>query len=123
MVGMARSALLRIDVAQREDLAMTTSSKYSRRQFVCAGTSGMAATIVATSSPARAGELEAHVQAPPPAATAPRILRKPPLTELQRIARSYDLVLSQDDLTSFRGLMDGSPRIAALISSRSRRCL
>ena len=86
---------------------MKTSSKYSRRQFVCAGTSGMAATIVATSSPARAGELEAHVQAPPPAATAPRILRKPPLTELNRIAKSYDLVLSQDDLTSFRNLMDG----------------
>ena len=61
---------------------MKPSSKCSRRQFVYAGTSGMAATIVATSSPARTGELEAHVQAPPPAATAPRILRKPPLTEL-----------------------------------------
>ena len=57
---------------------MRPSSKCSRRQFVYAGTSGMAATIVATSSPARTGELEAHVQAPPPAATAPRILRKPP---------------------------------------------
>ena len=107
MVGMARSGLLRIDVAQREDLAMTTSSKYSRRQFVRAGTSGMAATIVAATSPARAGESQAQVQAPPPAATSPRILRKPPLTELNRIAKSYDLVLSQDDLTSFRNLMDG----------------
>ncbi len=84
---------------------MKTSSKYSRRQIVYAGTSGMVATIAA--SRARAGEPEVHVQAPPPAATAPRILRKPPLTELKRIARSYDLALSQDDLTSFRGLMDG----------------
>jgi hypothetical protein len=107
MVGMARSALLRIDAAQREDLAMKTSSKSSRRQFVCAGTGAMAATIVAATSPARATTPQVHVQAPPPAATAPRILRKPPLTELQQIARSYDLVLSQDDLTSFRGLMDG----------------
>src|SRR5262249_4974236 len=80
-----------------EDLAMKTSSKYSRRQFVCAGTSGMAATIVAASSPARAGELEAHVQAPPPAASAPRILRKPPLTELNRIAKSYDLDTGLDE--------------------------
>jgi hypothetical protein len=103
----ARSALLRIDAAQREDLAMKTSSKSSRREFVCAGTGAMAATIAAATSPARATTPQAHVQAPPPAATAPRILRKPPLTELQRIARSYDLVLSQDDLTSFRGLMDG----------------
>jgi len=67
----------------------------------------MAATIVAATSPGRAGTPQAQVQAPPPAATAPRILRKPPLTELNRIAKSYDLVLSQDDLTSFRNLMDG----------------
>jgi amidase len=86
---------------------MKTSSKYSRRQFLHAGTTGMAATIVAATSPARAGEPEVRVQAPPPAATAPRILRKPPLTDLERIAKSYDLVLSHDDLTSFRSLMDG----------------
>ena len=86
---------------------MKTSSKYSRRQFVSAGTSGMVATIVAATGRARASEPEVRVQAPPPAATAPRILRKPPLTELKRIARSYDLALSQDDLSSFRGLMDG----------------
>ena len=86
---------------------MKTSSKSSRREFVCAGTGAMAATIAAATSPARATTPQAHVQAPPPAATAPQILRKPPLTELQRIARSYDLVLSQDDLNSFRGLMDG----------------
>jgi amidase len=34
-------------------------------------------------------------------------LRKPPLTELERIARSYGLELSHDDLASFRNLMDG----------------
>jgi hypothetical protein len=44
---------------------------------------------------------------PPPTATAPRILRKPPLPELERIAKSYNLDLSRDDLTSFRNLMDG----------------
>jgi amidase len=86
---------------------MKTSSKCSRRQFLHAGTAGMAATIVAATSPTRAGEPEVRVQTPPPAATAPRILRKPPLAELERIAKSYDLVLSNDDLTSFRSLMDG----------------
>ena len=44
---------------------------------------------------------------PPLTATAPRILRKPPLPELERIAKSYNLALSRDDLTSFRNLMDG----------------
>ena len=34
-------------------------------------------------------------------------LRKPPLPELERIAKSYNLALSRDDLTSFRNLMDG----------------
>jgi amidase len=86
---------------------MKTSSNYSRRQVLYAGTSGMAATIVAATSTARAGEPEAGVQLPPPAATAPRVLRKPPLTELERISRSYGLALSRDDLESFRKLMDG----------------
>ena len=50
---------------------------------------------------------EAGTQPPPSTATAPRILRKPPLPELERIAKSYNLALSRDDLTSFRNLMDG----------------
>jgi amidase len=91
---------------------MKTSSKYSRRQFVYAGTSGMVATIVAATGRARASEPEVRVQAPPPAATAPRILRKPPLTELKRIARSYE--------ASWMACLH---RIVASISSRSQRCL
>ena len=55
------------------------------------------------------GQKAAHagVPSPPPASTAPRILRKPPLDELQRIAGSYGLDLNREDLASFRGLMDG----------------
>jgi amidase len=49
----------------------------------------------------------AGAQSPPPAGTAPRMLRKPPLDELERIANSYGLDLSREDLASFRGLMDG----------------
>jgi amidase len=47
------------------------------------------------------------VQGPPPVNTAPRVLRKPPLGELQRIATSYGLELSPEDVVSFRNLMDG----------------
>jgi amidase len=86
---------------------MRRSSKFSRRQLLHAATTGVAATIVVATKSARAGEAEQGVQAPPPATTAPRVLRKPPLSELRRIARSYDLELSQDDLASFRNLMDG----------------
>src|SRR6201981_538777 len=85
---------------------MRASPNYSRRRFLHAGTTGVAATAVAATTPVRAAA-EAAIQAPPPMATAPRILRKPPLPELERIAKSYDLALSQDDLTSFRNLMDG----------------
>jgi hypothetical protein len=85
---------------------MRASSNYSRRRFLHAGTAGVAATVVAAATPVRAAA-EAAIQAPPPTATAPRILRKPPLPELERIARSYNLDLSRDDLTSFRNLMDG----------------
>ena len=84
---------------------MRASPNYSRRRFLHAGTSGVAATVVAAATPVRAAE--AGIQAPPPTATAPRILRKPPLPELERIARSYNLTLSRDDLMSFRNLMDG----------------
>jgi amidase len=86
---------------------MRNSSKFSRRQFLHTGTTAVAATVVGATKPARAGEPEPVVQAPPPATTVPRDLRKPPLTELGRIAKSYGLELSQDDLTSFRNLMDG----------------
>src|ERR1700732_664273 len=80
----------------RGGYAMTKSSKFSRRQFLHAGTTGVAATVVAATKPARAGEPELAVKAPPPPTPAPRILRKPPLSELERIARSYGLELSQD---------------------------
>src|SRR5258708_4618318 len=85
---------------------MRASPNYSRRRFLHAGTAGVAATVVAATTPVRAAA-EAGMQAPPPTATAPRILRKPPLPELERIAKSYNLDLSRDDLTSFRNLMDG----------------
>src|SRR5438876_1196633 len=85
---------------------MRASPNYSRRRFLHAGTAGVAATVVtAATTPVRAAA-EAGMQAPPPTATAPRILRKPPLPELGRIAKSYNLDLSRDDLTSFRNLMD-----------------
>ena len=77
---------------------MRASPNYSRRRFLHAGTAGVAATVVAT-TPGRAAA-EAGVRAP-------RILRKPLLPELERIAKSYNLDLSCDDLTSFHNLMDG----------------
>src|SRR6201987_1164593 len=85
---------------------MRASPNYSRRRFLHAGTTGVAATVVAATTPVRPAA-GAAIQTPPPTATAPRILRKPPLPELERIARSYNLNLSRDDLTSFRNLMDG----------------
>src|SRR5262249_12379374 len=85
--------------------AMRASPNYSRRRFLHAGTAGVAATVVAATTPLRASA-EAGMQAPP-TATAPRMLRKPPLPELQRIAKSYNLDLSRDDLTSLRTLMEG----------------
>ncbi|MBI3029535.1 MAG: amidase [Candidatus Rokubacteria bacterium] len=84
---------------------MLGSPKHSRRQFLRTSAAAMAATLVTPTRPSQAGAAE--VQAPPPAATAPRILRKPPLGELERIARSYGLDLSREDLASFRNLMDG----------------
>src|ERR1700730_3479292 len=90
----------------REDKMMQASRNYSRRRFLGWGTAGVTATILAASTSGGAAA-QAGVQAPPPASTAPRILRKPPLDELQRIARSYGLDLSREDSASFRGLMDG----------------
>ena len=78
----------------------------SRRRFLQSGAAGVTATIVKAST-ASGAAAEAAVQCPTPAATAPRVLRKPPLDELQRIASSYGLDLSREDLASFRGLMDG----------------
>ena len=83
---------------------MTRQSAYSRREIFHVGAAGAAATIAAASGRDVA---QAAVQTPPPLETAPRVLRKPPLDELQRIARSYGLKMSAEDLTSFRGLMDG----------------
>jgi amidase len=82
------------------------SQNYSRRRFLQSGTAGVTATILEAST-AGGAAAQAGVQSPPPASTAPRVLRKPPLDELQRIARSYDLDLTREDLASFRGLMDG----------------
>ena len=82
------------------------SRNYSRRRFLQSGTAGVTATIMAAST-AGQGTAQAGVPSPPPASTAPRILRKPPLDELQRIAGSYGLDLNREDLASFRGLMDG----------------
>ena len=83
---------------------MRASPDYSRRRFLHAGA---AATVVAAATTPVRAAAEAGTQSPPSTATAPRILRKPPLPELERIAKSYNLALSRDDLTSFRNLMDG----------------
>ncbi len=83
---------------------MRKPGTYSRRQFFQVGAAGVAASVVTASG---RGQALARVQSPPPAVTAPRVLRKPPLGELQRIAQSYNLELSQEDIVSFRNLMDG----------------
>src|SRR4029450_3704444 len=86
---------------------MRASPDYSRGRFLHAGAAGAAATVVAAATTPVRAAAEAGMQPPPSTATAPRILRKPPLPELERIAKSYNLALSRDDLTSFRNLMDG----------------
>jgi amidase len=43
----------------------------------------------------------------PPSQTAPRVFRKPPLQELQRIAQTYGFDLTPDEATAFRELMEG----------------
>jgi amidase len=83
---------------------MARQYPYSRRQFFRVGAAGAAATVAAASG---GGVARAAVQAPPPLEAAPRVLRKPPLDELRRIARAYRLDMSAEDLVSFRGLMDG----------------
>lgn len=83
------------------------SGAFSRRQFFRIGATGLATSVVATSGPVRGALAQSAAQGAPPANTAPRVLRKPPIRELQRIARAYNLDLSEEDLTSFRNLMDG----------------
>src|SRR5256886_745170 len=85
---------------------MRRQSSYSGRQFFRVGTAGVAATVAIASGRGR-GVARAAVQSPPPMNTAPRVLRKPPLDELGRIAKSYGLDASAEDLASFRNLMDG----------------
>src|SRR5713226_2884011 len=85
---------------------MRRQSSYSRRQFFRVGAAGVATTMVVASGRGR-GVARAAVQSPPPTNTAPRVLRKPPLDELGRIAKSYGLDASAEDLVSFRNLMDG----------------
>jgi amidase len=79
--------------------------RYSRRRFLHLSAAGLA-TVVLPAGRA-GGARAAQVPAPPPAATAPRVLRKPPLAELDRIAQMYGMDLSQEELASFRNLMDG----------------
>jgi amidase len=86
---------------------MRASPDYSRRRFLHAGAPGPAETVAAAATTPVRAAAEAGTQPLPSTATAPRILRKPPLPELERIAKSYNLALSRDDLTSFRNLMDG----------------
>src|SRR5256885_16985760 len=85
---------------------MRRQSSYSRRQFFRVGAAGVATTMVVASGRGR-GVARAAVQSPPPMNTAPRALRKPPLDELGRIAKSCGLDASAEDLASFRNLMDG----------------
>jgi amidase len=59
------------------------SRNYSRRRFLKSGTAGVTATIMAASTAGQKAA-QAGVPSPPPASTAPRILRKPPLEELSR---------------------------------------
>src|SRR6266446_6912182 len=84
-----------------------TARRFSRRQFLGAGATGVVAAVATAATPAGTAPAHAAVQGPPPFNTAPRVLRKPPLDELGRIAKAYDLDLSAEDIVSFRSLMDG----------------
>src|SRR6266446_6691715 len=88
---------------------MRRQSSYSRRQFFRVGAAGVATTMVVASGRGR-GVARAAVQSPPPMNTAPRVLRKPPLDELGRIAKSYGLDASAEDLASFRDRCRASRR-------------
>jgi amidase len=90
-----------------EEKMIRTSRNCSRRRFLQSGTAGAATLTILKASTASGAAAQPGVQSPPPASTAPRVLRKPPIDELQRIATSYGLDLSREDLVSFRGLMDG----------------
>jgi amidase len=87
------------------EAVMKKYRRSSRRDFVRVGAGGVGATMVLASQ--APGIARAAVPTPPPLATAPRVLRKPPLDELGRIAKAYGLDLNDADLSSFRNLMDG----------------
>ena len=70
---------------------MRASPDYSRRRFLHAGAAGAAATVVAAATTPVRAAAEAGTQPPPSTATAPRILRKPPMPELERIAKILQL--------------------------------
>src|SRR3989454_4688985 len=101
---------------------MRRQSSYSRRQFFRVGAAGVATTMVVASGRGR-GVARAAVQSPPPMNTAPRVLRKPPLDELGRIAKSYGLDASAEDLASFRNLMDGVLRSEEHTSELQSPCI
>jgi len=82
---------------------------YSRRQFFRGGVTGIVGSAFAASGRARQALAQsAAVQAPPPLITAPKVLRSPPIDELQRIARAFWMNLSPEDLASFRNMMEGA---------------
>src|SRR2546427_5465698 len=85
---------------------MRRQSSYSRRQFFRVGAAGVATTMVVAWA-WDGGSARGAAQRPRPMTTAPRVWRKPPLDELARIAKSYGLDASAEDLASFRNLMDG----------------
>jgi len=48
------------------------------------------------------------LQGSPPSHTAPRVLRKPPIAELQRIAQAYGFDLTPEEAAAFRDLMEAT---------------
>src|SRR5919106_5562028 len=49
-----------------------------------------------------------EIQGSPPSHTAPRVLRPPPIAELQRIAQTYGFDLTPEEAAAFRELMAGT---------------
>lgn len=84
------------------------SRSYSRRQFFRGGATGIVASALAVSDGTRQALAQSAIQAPPPLSTAPTVLRRPPIDELQRIARAYRMDLSAEELALVRHLMEGA---------------
>ena len=80
---------------------------YTRRQLFRGGLSGIIASIAAASGLARRANAQSAVDVPPPVNTTPRGLHKPPIDELARIARSFGIDLSAEELSTMRDQMDG----------------